>query len=162
MNVFECIEILLIEDDRGYQKLIKRTLEKDKIINSTKCVSTCEEALDYLSEKFSDNSDHILPNLILLDLTMPGMGGKEFLKIIKNDERFNSIPVVVLTSSDAEEDVVDSFKLQAAGYIRKPVGIKSLQKTIRNLNEYWFVVCKRVEEGHINNGKKDRCFISGG
>jgi CheY-like chemotaxis protein len=161
MNVFECIEILLVEDDRGYQKLMKSTLEKDKVINSTKCVSTCEEALDYLSKSYNEGDVHSLPNLILLDLTMPGMGGKEFLKIVKNDERFNTIPVVVLTASDAEEDVVDSFKLQAAGYIRKPVGIKSLQKTIRNLNEYWFVICKRVDEEHINNGKKDKCFISG-
>jgi CheY-like chemotaxis protein len=162
MDMYECIQILLIEDDRGYQKLITKTLEREKIINNTNTVNTCEEALEYLERSASGDSDCPKPSLILLDLTMPGMGGKEFLKVIKNDERFDTIPVVVLTASDAEEDILDSFKLQAAGYIKKPVGIKSLQKTIKNLSEYWFVICRRVDKGAVCDENKNKCFVSGG
>jgi CheY-like chemotaxis protein len=75
---------------------------------------------------------------------MPGMGGKEFLRRIKADEGLDTIPVVILTTSDSEQDIIESYKLHASGYIKKPVALKDLQEVICGLEEYWFAVCKQV------------------
>ena len=138
--------ILLVEDDPGDQKLIKMSLERQKISNDVFVAETGEEALDYLSRSKAGDSECPPIDLILLDLNMPGMGGKEFLRRIKKDDQLDTIPVVILTTSDSEQDILESYKLHAAGYIKKPVTLEGFREVIHDLEEYWFVICKRVRE----------------
>ena len=138
--------ILLVEDDPGDQKLIKLSLERQKISNDVFVVETGEEALDYLSRSKAGDSECPSIDLILLDLNMPGMGGKEFLRRIKDDDQLDTIPVVILTTSNSDQDVFESYKLHAAGYIRKPVSLEGFREVIHDLEEYWFVICRRVQQ----------------
>ena len=130
--------ILLVEDDPGDQKLISQALSGDDIIEQLQITSSAEEALDHLETSRKNENAHPMPDLILLDLNMPGMGGREFLKIIKADDQLKQIPVVVLTTSDAEIDVEKSYELNVAGYIRKPNDIKMYKQIINTLKKYWF------------------------
>jgi two-component system response regulator len=124
MENLEPVKILLVEDDLGDQKLIKTSLAHQKISNELFIAQNGEDALDYLSRGKASDSDYPLPGLILLDLNMPGMGGKEFLRRIKADDQLDTIPVVILTTSDSEQDILESYKLHASGYIKKPVSLQ--------------------------------------
>jgi len=146
MNV-EKINILLVEDDAGDQKLIKKSLVDQQIANEVFVAESGEEALGYLSHSKAGESGCPKPNLVLLDLNMPGMGGREFLKRIKADEGLDAIPVVILTTSDSDQDVIESYKLYASGYIKKPVNPKELKEVIRMLEEYWFAIREQAQEG---------------
>ena len=141
--------ILLVEDDPGDQKLIKLSLERQKISNDVFVAETGEAALDYLSRSKAGDSECPSIDLILLDLNMPGMGGKEFLRRIKEDDQLDTIPVVILTTSNSEQDILESYKLHAAGYIKKPVSLEGFREVIRDLEEYWFVICRRVEVSSV-------------
>ena len=136
--------ILLVEDDIADQKLIKTSLRSEKIANELYSVQTGEEGLDFLYRRGNYSNGTPRPDLILLDLNMPGMGGKEFLRRVKEDEEVKEIPVVILTTSDAERDIIDSYKLQASGYVHKPVTLEEFKEGMKKLKEYWFVLCKRV------------------
>jgi CheY-like chemotaxis protein len=136
--------ILLVEDDLADQKLIKISLRNEKIANDLYTVQTGEEGLDFLYHRGNYSDGNPQPDLILLDLNMPGMGGKEFLRRVKGDERLKQIPVVILTTSEAERDIIDSYKLQASGYVHKPVTLEEFKEAMKKLKEYWFVLCKRV------------------
>jgi CheY-like chemotaxis protein len=136
--------ILLVEDDLGDQKLIKTSLRSEKIANDLYCVQTGEEGIDFLYRRGNYSNGTPRPDLILLDLNMPGMGGKEFLRQVKEEERLKQIPVVILTTSEAEKDIIDSYKLQASGYVHKPVTLEEFKEGMKKLKEYWFVLCKRV------------------
>ncbi len=144
MEALTPLVILLVEDDLADQKLIKISLRNEKIANDLYTVQTGEEGMDFLyhRENYSDGTPQ--PDLILLDLNMPGMGGKEFLRRIKEDEMLKQIPVVILTTSEAEKDIIDSYKLQASGYVHKPVTLEEFKEAMKKLKEYWFVLCKRV------------------
>ena len=142
MEKIRPVTILLVEDDPGDQKLIKISLKNQKIANELYIVGTGEEAMDFLYHRGKYSEGMPFPDLILLDLNMPGMGGKEFLKRIKQDERMKKIPVVILTSSDSEKDILDSYKLQASGYVKKPIELEDFKRVVREINEYWFVICK--------------------
>lgn len=144
MKEFAPLVILLVEDDLADQKLIKTSLRNEKIANDLYMVQTGEEGMDFLYRHgyYSDGTPQ--PDLILLDLNMPGMGGKEFLRQIKEDEKLKQIPVVILTTSDAEKDIIDSYKLQASGYVHKPVTLREFKEGMKKLKEYWFVLCKRI------------------
>lgn len=144
MGYLQSIIILLIEDDPGDQKLTKKSLLDAKIVNDVIITESGEQALDYLERSLNGDSQSPRPDLILLDLNMPGMGGMEFLKRVKSSDEFGMIPVVVLTTSDLDRDIRESYKLQASGYIKKPVTLAGFQKMMQNLQEYWFNVCKRV------------------
>lgn len=139
--------ILLVEDDLGDQKLIKKSLASQKMCNEVIVANTGEEALEFLSHNKTGSSEYPLPDLILLDLNMPGMGGKEFLRRVKNDDELDTIPVVILTTSDADQDILESYKLNCSGYVKKPVTLGEFQKVMERLEEYWFVVCKQVPVG---------------
>jgi len=143
MNV-EKTNILLVEDDPGDQKLIGKSLAEQEIDIDVFVAESGEDALEYLSRSKASESGCPKPNLVLLDLSMPGMGGKEFLRHIKADEELDTIPVVILTTSDSEQDVIESYKLYASGYIKKPVNPKELKEVIRKLEEYWFAICEQV------------------
>ncbi len=161
MNQLREAVILLVEDDTGDQKLIKRSLKASKIANELHITSAAEEALEYLQKGESNNADYPMPDLILLDLNMPGMGGMDFLSALKKDELLDTIPVVVLTTSDSDHDILDSFKLQASGYVKKPVSLEEFRQAMENLTDYWFVICKRVEPSKDSEYAKDTCVIGG-
>ena len=149
MEALKPITILLVEDDLGDQKLLKNSLINQKLSNEVFVVETGEDALDYLSISKVSDSECPRPELILLDLNMPGMGGKEFLRRIKADDELDTIPVVILTTSDSEQDVIDSYKLHASGYIRKPVTLEGFRDVMNELKEYWFVICKTVSRSQL-------------
>lgn len=136
--------ILLVEDDLGDQKLVRTSLRSERIANDLYCVQTGEEGMDFLHRRGNYSDGTPRPDLILLDLNMPGMGGKEFLRRVKEEERLKQIPVVILTTSEAEKDIIDSYKLQASGYVHKPVALEEFKEAMKKLKEYWFVLCKRV------------------
>jgi len=139
----EPITILLVEDDPADQKLIKTSLKNQRLANDLYVVSSGEEGIDFLHQCGDYSNGCPRPDLILLDLNMPGMGGKEFLKRIKNDENLKQIPVVILTTSDSERDIIDSYKLQASGYVHKPVTLDEFKGVMEKIEAYWFVLCKR-------------------
>lgn len=143
MEKLEPVIILLVEDDIADQKLIKASLRNEKIANEVHAVKSGEEGMDFLYRRGAYEGAPC-PDLILLDLNMPGMGGKEFLKRIKEDENLKHIPVVVLTTSDAERDILESYRLQASGYVRKPVTLVEFKEAMKTVKEYWFLLCKRV------------------
>lgn len=138
------IKIMLVEDDPGDRKLIKGALLKQKIGNEVIVAESGEDALDYLANSKAGNGEYPSPDLILLDLNMPGMGGKEFLRRIKNDDATDTIPVVILTTSDSEKDILESYKLHAAGYIKKPLSLQGFLDVMESLEDYWFVICRRA------------------
>ena len=143
MIQLEPLTILLVEDDRADQKLIRRSLEDQKIANDLEIVNSGEEGLEFLNGCTQRFHEKELPDLILLDLNMPGMGGKEFLRRVKNEEHFKQIPVVILTTSDSDKDILDSYKLQASGYVKKPVTLDDFKLVMKGIEEYWFMLCKR-------------------
>lgn len=136
------VMVLLVEDDLGDQKLIKTSLRQQKIANRVHAVESGEQALAYLAASKKGVADCPMPAIILLDLNMPGMGGKEFLRRVKADSALAAIPVVILTTSDAEEDIVESYQLNAAGYVKKPVTLEGFHQALSELEDYWFVLCK--------------------
>jgi len=139
------IRIMLVEDDPGDQKLIRQSILRQRLANDVCVMESAEEALEYLQGVKAGEADHHAPELILLDLNMPGMGGKEFLRHVKEDERFATIPVVILTTSDSDQDILDSYKLHASGYVKKPVELQAFQEVMATLEDYWFMICRRVE-----------------
>ena len=143
MPELEPITILLVEDDPADQKLIKTSLKHQRIANELRIVNSGEEALDFLHHSGNYVKDAPHPDLILLDLNMPGMGGKEFLKRIKDDDNLKHIPVVILTTSESERDILDGYKLQASGYVNKPVTLDEFKEVMEKIETYWFVLCKR-------------------
>jgi len=124
--------ILLIEDDNVDVMTVERVFRDLKIANQLVSTSNGEQALEYLR---TDGNKK--PCVILLDLNMPKMNGTEFLKIVKTDESLKKIPVVVLTTSSQQQDVVESFDLGAAGYMVKSVDYGKFVETIRTINLYW-------------------------
>lgn len=129
--------ILLVEDDQIDTMTVKRALNDLHVTNRVAHVENGEEALAYLNDPASER-----PCLILLDLNMPVMGGIEFLRVVRDanaDLRIKRIPVVVLTTSEEQQDKVESFNLGVAGYIRKPVDYQRFVETMRTINAYWTV-----------------------
>ena len=127
-----CKPILLVEDDSIDAMTVKRAFKDLKATNPLVHSVNGEEALDYLR-----NESNKKPCVILLDLNMPKMNGVEFLKIVKSDDMLKKIPVVVLTTSTEESDVVESFELSVGGYIVKPVDYKNFVEAIRTVELYW-------------------------
>lgn len=133
------IPILLLEDDQVDVMTVQRALKVNKIINPLYVVQNGEEALKFLRHQgaFSDPVKAPRPGIILLDLNMPVMNGIEFLKVVKADQDLKRIPVVVLTTSKADEDRVESFNLSVAGYIIKPVEFEKFVEAMRTIGLYW-------------------------
>ena len=142
MNALEPLSILLVEDDPADQKLIKMSFRDQKLANDVHAVGSGEEGFDFLHRtgEYADGAPR--PDLILLDLNMPGMGGKEFLRRLKLEESLKQIPVIILTTSDSERDIIDSYKLQASGYVHKPVSLDEFKQVMQKIEAYWFVLCK--------------------
>lgn len=129
-----CKSIMLVEDDQVDTMTVRRALKELHVTNPLQHVENGEEALSFLR-----NPANQQPCLILLDLNMPIMGGIEFLQIAKKDETLKGIPVVVLTTSEEQEDKVESFQLGVAGYMRKPVEYPNFVEMIRTIDAYWTI-----------------------
>jgi CheY-like chemotaxis protein len=124
--------ILLVEDDKVDAMTVRRAFQDLKVTNPLVHSINGEEALGYLSDDSNDK-----PCVILLDRNMPKMNGTEFLKVVKADESLKRIPVIMLTTSQEEQDIVESFELSVAGYIVKPVEYQKFVEAIRTIELYW-------------------------
>ena len=133
------IAILLAEDSPGDVRLTREALKEARIMNALHVVEDGIEAMEFL-RKTGKHTDAPLPDLILLDLNMPRMDGREVLAEIKKDENLMRIPVVVLTTSKAEEDIVRSYSLHANAYVTKPVGLAGFLKVIQSIEQFWLAV----------------------
>ena len=134
--------ILLVEDDEVDTMTVQRAFKDLKVTNELVHRINGEEALKYLRAE-----DSQMPCVVLLDLNMPKMNGVEFLKISKEDKKLKKIPVVVLTTSKEEHDIVESFELSVAGYIVKPVDYKRFVEAIRAIDLYWTLSELPANEG---------------
>ena len=136
------ITILLADDDPDDRKLTQDAFTENRLVNVLHCVEDGEELMEYLRRqgRYADQKDAPLPGLILLDLNMPRKDGREALKEIKADPALRRIPVVVLTTSKAEEDILRTYDLGVNSYVTKPVTFKSLVELIKVLGRYWFEV----------------------
>lgn len=134
--------ILLAEDDPGDQELTRRALEQSKIRNELYVVEDGEEALDYLLRrgKYQNPTSSPKPDLMLLDLNMPKMDGKQLLEQMRADPSLRRIPVVALTTSKQENDIIRTYDLGANSYIVKPVDIDQFVSAIKVLEDYWFQI----------------------
>ena len=134
------INIMLVDDNEADIELTKDTLEESKIRISIATATDGQNALDQLEARLSRKEE--LPDLILLDLNMPRLDGRGFLAQLRENEDLKAIPVVVLTSSDAEQDIVKSYKLGANCYVNKPVGLDEFQKIVRTVEHFWLTIVK--------------------
>jgi CheY-like chemotaxis protein len=137
----ESIEVLLVEDDPGDVVLIQEAFEDNKVRNRLHCVSDGVDALRFLRRQ-DEFADAPRPDLILLDLNLPKYDGRQVLEQIKNDPELAMIPVVVLTTSAAEEDILRSYKLHANAYVTKPVDFAQFTAAIRQIDEFFVTVVK--------------------
>lgn len=136
------IVILLAEDDDEDAQMTLEALKKNRLGNDVRVARDGEEVMDYLRRegRFSNGADAPTPGLILLDLNMPRKDGREALAEIKSDARLRKIPVIVLTTSKAEEDIVRSYDLGVNSFITKPVTFAGLADAMRVVSEYWFEI----------------------
>lgn len=136
------IEILVADDDAEDRMLIRDALYESRLKNGLQFVEDGEELLDYLHNKgkFTDKEKFPRPGIILLDLNMPKKDGREALKEIKQDPKLRTIPIVVLTTSKAEEDILKTYNLGVSSFITKPVTFEGLVQVMRTLNKYWFEI----------------------
>lgn len=134
--------LLLVEDNPDDEALAVRALKKNHVLNEVIVVRDGSEALDYLygTGKYEGRDVAKQPEVVLLDLKLPKVDGLEVLKRIRSDERTKYLPVVVLTSSSEEKDLVESYKLGANSYIRKPVDFQQFSEAIQQLRLYWLVL----------------------
>ena len=135
----EPILVMLVEDNVDHAELVIRTLEEHKIANRVKHFLDGQSALDYLFHRgeFENATDIGLPHVILLDLRLPRVDGIDVLRAIKEDDNLKSIPVVVLTTSEAEKDVAKAYYNHANSYLVKPVGFDEFKKLMDDLGFYW-------------------------
>lgn len=134
------IQIMLVDDNEADIELTKATLEEGKVRMQIATASDGQDALDQLEGMLARSEG--LPDLILLDLNMPRLDGRGFLAKLRQHDQLKAIPVVVLTSSDAEQDIVKSYKLGANCYVNKPVGLDEFQKIVRTVEHFWLTVVK--------------------
>jgi CheY-like chemotaxis protein len=139
MHKFKAVEILLIEDNPGDVRLTIEALKESKIINNLQVVDDGIEALSYL-KKEGIYKDKPRPDLIILDLNLPRKDGREVLGEIKSDPVLKQIPIVILTTSEAEEDIIKSYELHANCYITKPVNMEQFIKVVKSVGEFWFSI----------------------
>jgi len=138
--------ILLVEDNPDDVALTERALKKNNIINTVVVAHDGQEALDFLTGTgvFEGAATDELPEVVLLDLKLPKVNGLEVLRAIRSDERTHRLPVVILTSSAEERDIVSSYDLGANSYIRKPVDFDQFVEAVRELGLYWLVLNQSV------------------
>ena len=135
------IEVLLVEDDPGDVLMTKEAFEDYKLVNQLHVVNDGTEAMAFLRRE-GEHADKPRPDLVLLDLNLPRMDGREVLQAIKSDPDLASIPVVVLTTSEAEEDVLRSYSLHANAYVTKPVDFDRFIQVVRQIDDFFVTVVR--------------------
>ncbi|MFO7894965.1 MAG: response regulator [Longimicrobiales bacterium] len=140
----ELVDILLVEDNPGDVELTLEALEQAKVKNSVSVVSDGVEAMAFLRQE-GDYADVPRPDLVLLDLNLPKKGGQEVLEEVKADPELRRIPIVVLTTSDSEVDVLESYDKHAAAYLVKPVNFTQFAELVRSIEGFWLSVVKYPE-----------------
>ena len=141
------IEILLVEDNPGDVLLTEEAFSAAKIWNNIHVARDGEEALAYLNKE-SGFADAVKPDLILLDLNLPKIDGREVLDRVKSDEVFRRIPVVVLTSSAAEQDIIKTYDLHANSYVVKPIDLDQFVNVVNAVENFWFSVVALPQNDH--------------
>ena len=139
-------DILLVEDNAGDVRLAEEALKESKLLNKLYQVEDGIEAMAFLRQE-GEYSDAPRPDLVLLDLNLPRKNGREVLAEIKADETLKRIPVVVLTVSRAEEDVLKSYNLHANCYISKPFDMEQFIKVVKSIEDFWFSIVKLPTDG---------------
>ena len=135
------IDILVVEDNAGDARLIREVLNDNKIFNSLYIVIDGVEAMDFLHNK-GKYKKAPKPDLIILDLNLPKKDGREVLAEIKTDEELKHIPIVIMTISQAEEDILKSYNLHANCYITKPIDLDQFIKVVKSIEDFWFSIVK--------------------
>lgn len=135
------IDILIVEDNQGDARLILEVLKDAKVFNLPHIVRDGVEAINYLKKK-GEYANADSPDLILLDLNLPKKDGREVLSDIKSNDLLKKIPVVIMTISQAEEDIVRSYNLHANCYITKPIDLNQFVKVVKSIEEFWFSIVK--------------------
>ncbi|MBB2773916.1 MULTISPECIES: response regulator [Mycolicibacterium] len=135
------IDVLLIEDDPGDELITREAFEHNKISNTLHVAHDGQEGLDFLYRR-NGYEDAPRPDLILLDLNLPKYDGRQLLETVKSDPDLNHIPVVVLTTSSAEEDILRSYKLHANAYVTKPVDLDQFMNAVRQIDEFFVQVVR--------------------
>ena len=143
------VPIVIADDDMDDCLMIKEAFQESRLLNSIHFVHDGEELLKYLHHKHEKH--HPLPGLILLDLNMPRKDGREVLSEIKSSPHLRHIPVIVLTTSKAEEDIARTYNLGVNSFITKPVAFTSLVQIIRDLGHYWFEIVELPGENNMGN-----------
>lgn len=136
------VEILLVEDNPADVELTLHALRQNKLANKIQVARDGEEALDFLfgRGRFQDRQSDHPPRIVLLDLKLPKVDGLAVLRAVKGDARTRAIPIIVLTSSKEEKDLVESYSLGVNSYIQKPVDFGSFRDTVRHLGLYWLLI----------------------
>ncbi len=140
-SAVRAIDVLLVEDDPGDELITREAFEHNKITNNLHVAHDGEEGLDFLYKR-GTHEGAPRPDLILLDLNLPKYDGRQLLEKIKNDDDLCHIPVVVLTTSAAEEDILRSYKLHANAYVTKPVDVDQFMSAVRQIDEFFVQVVK--------------------
>ncbi|HEY9632718.1 MAG TPA: response regulator [Coleofasciculaceae cyanobacterium] len=138
---FRMLEILLVEDDAGDIDLTEEALEESKLQINLNVVRDGVEAIAYLRRE-GEYANAISPDLILLDLNLPRKDGREVLQEIKTDDNLKYIPVVVLTTSDTDEDILGAYSLGANCYVNKPLGMEEFTQIVQAIEDFWFTIVK--------------------
>ncbi|HVS07965.1 MAG TPA: response regulator [Candidatus Dormibacteraeota bacterium] len=144
-DIHELVQILLVEDNPGDVRLTREALKEAKFRNKVEVVGDGVEALAYLRRQ-GQYSGAMRPHLIMLDLNLPRMDGREVLAAIKKDEDLRRIPVVVLSSSEAESDIARAYELHANAYVTKPVDIDHFLQVVKAIEEFWVEIVKLPSE----------------
>ncbi len=139
-NMADIAVTLLVEDNPADQQLTIRAFKKGKVNTNLQIANDGQEAMDYLNRvgKYADKKEYPWPDLILLDINMPRKDGKQVLREIKENKEFKTIPIVMLTTSDQEKDILEAYELGVNSYISKPVRINEFIDVINKLEEFWF------------------------
>jgi CheY-like chemotaxis protein len=144
-QLLNAIDVLLVDDDPGDTLMIREAFAENKVKNELTCVADGVQAMAYLRRE-GDYAKAQRPDLILLDLNLPRKDGREVLAEIKADEQLRTIPVVVLTTSSAEEDVLRSYQLHANAYVTKPVDFDRFIEVVRQIDEFFVTVVKLPQQ----------------
>ncbi|TDD46840.1 response regulator [Nonomuraea terrae] len=146
-NEWRPIEVLLVEDDQGDILLTREAFDLNKVRNRLSVVNDGEQAMAFLRRE-GGYADAPRPDLILLDLNLPRMGGLEVLREVKDDVGLRTIPVVILTTSQAEEDILHSYRLHANAYVSKPVDFEQFIRVVRQIDNFFVTVVKLPVHGN--------------
>lgn len=148
------VEVLLIEDDPGDVELTREGLKKGKICVKLTTVDNGVKAMQFLRRE-KPYHESVRPDLILLDLNLPKKDGKEVLFEIKSDDDLKSIPVVVLTTSEADMDIIKCYDLGANCYVSKPVRFDDFVRVVHAIEDFWFTVVKIPSKNHVSKKREE-------